>query len=60
MAEQERMTQDELGTLITLLEKFYNAYLALPADLKSLAAYKAHSSFDNVYDYVATKESDQR
>lgn len=53
------MTHDELEKLRTLLSKFYDAYLALPADLiGNDAAWKAYGAINDVYDYVVAKVRD--
>jgi hypothetical protein len=54
------MTLEKLQNLHQLLDEFYNSYLALPKDIcESDAAWNARFAFDDVYDFVVTKENEQ-
>jgi hypothetical protein len=55
------MTLEKLQNLHQLLDEFYNSYLALPKDIcESDAAWNARFAFDDVYDFVVTKEREIR
>ena len=62
MAEttERKMSHEELQELHRLLDKFYVAYLALPVDVsESDEAWDARFAFDDVYNFVVSKENEQ-